>query len=113
MVDTPRRARILVLAKEGVSIMGKPRQYTREFKEEAVRLVESQDVSVRQVAGELGVSYWTLRYWLREAKDNGAEQPAALPLKEEVLQLRDENQRLRLEREILKKATAFFAKERE
>ena len=93
--------------------MGKPRQYTREFKEEAVRLVQSQDVSVRQVAEELGVSYWTLRYWLKEARDNGAEQSEALPLEQEVRQLRDENQRLRLEREILKKATAFFAKERE
>ena len=83
--------------------MGKPRQYTSEFKEEAVRLVESQDVSVRQVAGELGVSYWTLRYWLREAKDNGAEQPAAMPLEEEVRQLRDENRRMIRQRPVLKR----------
>ena len=93
--------------------MGKQRRYSREFKEEAVRLVEGQDVPVRQVAEELGVSYWTLRHWLKEARDNGAEQSQPLPPEEEVRQLRDENRRLRLEREILKKATAFFAKERE
>ena len=93
--------------------MRKPRRYSREYKEEAVRLVQNQDVPIRQVAEELGVSYWTLRYWLKEARDNGAEQPKPLPLEEEVRQLRDENRRLRLEREILKKATAFFAKERE
>ena len=93
--------------------MGARRRYSREFREEAVRLVETQDAPVKQIAQELGVSYWTLRYWLSEAKDNGAEQPEPLPLEEEVRQLRDEVRRLRLEREILKKATAFFAKERE
>ena len=93
--------------------MGKRRRYSRQFKEEAVRLVETQDAPVRQIAEELGVSYWTLRFWLKEARDNGAELPEPLPLEEEVRQLRDENRRLRLEREILKKATAFFAKEPE
>ncbi len=93
--------------------MGNQRRFSREFKEEAVRLAQSQDVSIRQVARELGVSHWTLQYWLRQAKKNEGEKPEPLPVEEEVRQLREEVRRLRLEREILKKATAFFAREPE
>ena len=92
--------------------MGNRQRFSREFKEEAVRLAQSQDVPIKQVAKELGVSYWTLQYWLKQAKKNG-KKPEPLPVEEEVRQLRVEVRRLRLEREILKKATAFFAREPE
>jgi transposase len=93
--------------------MGKPLRFSREFKEEAVRLAQSQDVPIKQVAKELGVPYWTLQYWLKQAKKNDRKKPGALPVEEENRQLREEVRRLRLEREILKKATAFFAREPE
>ena len=93
--------------------MGKQQRFSREFKEEAIRLAQSQNVPIKQVARELGVPYWSLKYWLKQAKNNDGQKPGPLPAEEEVLQLREEVQRLRLEREILKKATAFFAKEQE
>ena len=89
------------------------RRFSREFKEGAVRLAQSQGVPIGQVAKELGVNYWTLHGWLKQAKKNQGEKPEPLPVEEEVRQLREEVRRLRLEREILKKATAFFAREPE
>ncbi len=83
--------------------------YSREFKVDAVRLVSS-GVSVRQAARDLGVSEVTLRGWVKRAQS--ANTPGQeLTEAEELRQLRAENKRLRMEREILKKATAFFAKD--
>ena len=87
------------------------RRFSREFKEEAVRLAQSQDVSIKQVAKELGVKYWTLKYWMKQTNKNEGKKPEPMPVEQEVRQLREEVRRLRLEREILKKATVFFAKE--
>lgn len=103
-------------------------RFTDEFKSDALNLVRRGDRSLRQVALDLGVSYWTLRGWYRQSEmakrtKNGAR--AATPpssgtpeqeiqcLKRENAQLRRENDRLREDREILKKAAAFFAKESE
>jgi transposase len=91
------------------------RTYGREFKLEAVRLVTEQGYSVSQAAESLGVSANLLRTWREKLGQKGEE---AFPGKgrltttdEELRKLRDENRRLRMERDILKKATAFFAKE--
>mgnify|MGYP001103559929 CR=1 FL=1 len=86
--------------------------YTPEFKAEAVRLVRSSSERFTKVARDLGVSISTLRSWV-----NGARAPADPPLTEderrELQLLRRENRELRMERDILKKATAFFAKHSE
>ena len=87
------------------------KRYGREFKDEAVKLVEI-GTSVRQAASELGISEHTLRDWVKRARPKGAEHDRReLTEAEELRQLRAENKRLRMEREILKKATAFFAKD--
>ena len=83
-------------------------KYTEEFRQEAVRLIED-GASVRRVAADLDVSEWTIRGWLRKAREEGRRPRGKLSVEEENRQLREENRRLKLEREILKKATAFFA----
>ncbi len=92
----------------------KRRQFTKEFKAEAVRLVLDQKQSVTQTARDLGIWESSLTAWVKQAKiDRGHGPPGALTTEEraELAQLRRENRTLRMEREILKKATAFFAKE--
>ena len=93
--------------------MSKRRTYTREFKVEAVRLVTEEGCSTRQAAESLGVSQNALRTW-RKQLENEADN--AFPGRgkvssrdEQVRRLQEENRRLRMERDILKKATAFFA----
>lgn len=89
-----------------------PKAYTEEFRREAVRLMETRPVT--QIARELGIHPETLRSWRRRARatGDGAEVAATVPsLEEENRRLRRENARLLEEREILKKATAFFARD--
>ena len=87
--------------------------YTREFKDTAVRLARRDGVSVEKMAGELGIACWTLRRWLKEGDASAAPAQAAeqVDLRHRVRQLESEVRQLRMERDILKKATAFFAKE--
>jgi transposase len=89
------------------------KQYTKEFREEAVRLALEGRESRTELARELGVSVWTLREWVRKHKEqSGGRRPAgAETLEDENRRLRRENDRLKMERDILKKATAYFAKE--
>ena len=90
-----------------------PRGFDQEFRREAVRLAESGTMSIAQVARQLGVHLETLRNWRRKARQaaEGPDRPTTVPsLEEENRRLRRENARLLEEREILKKATAFFAK---
>ena len=90
-----------------------PRGFDEEFRREAVRLAESGTMPIAQVARELGVHLETLRNWRRKARAAADEtdRPNTVPsLEEENRRLRRENARLLEEREILKKATAFFAK---
>ncbi len=83
-----------------------------EFKAEAVRLVGSSERSVSALAKDLGVADQTLRNWVRHAEINDGVHDALTPSeREELRQLRREVRTLRQEREILKKAAAFFAKE--
>jgi len=90
------------------------RNFTPEFKAEAVRLCKVGDRTVTQVAVDLDLTETALREWVKRADiDAGEGPPGALTSDEraELAHLRRENKRLQLEREILKKAAAFFAKE--
>jgi len=92
----------------------KRRQFTDEFKAEAVRLVGESGKSVGQIARDLDLVESALRRWVEQAAiEAGRGTPGALTRaeREELVQLRREIKQLRMEREILKKATAFFAKE--
>lgn len=92
----------------------KRRVFTTEFKAEAVRLVRESGKSVPTVARELDLTETALRSWVRQAEvDAGRGAPGALTSeeREELGRLRRETRTLRMEREILKKAAAFFAKE--
>lgn len=92
----------------------KRRKYTQEFKEEAVKLITEQGYQITEAARNLGVNENMLGRWKRGIEGGGEE---ALGLQEgtaiqaELNRLREENKRLKMEREILKKAAAFFAKE--
>ena len=88
------------------------RKYTLEFKRSAVQLVNQQGYSVPEAAKSLGVDAHCLRDWLKKfSGDEGMAPAGEGALAEELRRLRKENARLRIEREILKKAAAFFAKE--
>jgi transposase len=94
----------------------KRRAFTPEFKADAVRLVKASDRGVGQVAKELDLTETALREWVkRDAVDAGKGPPDALTTveREELVRLRRDNKRLLMERDILKKAAAFFAKESE
>ena len=92
----------------------KRRTFTAEFKADAVRLVREGTRSVQQVAAELDLTETSLREWVTRAGIEAGRGPSdALTTAEraEFAQLRRDVKRLEMEREILKKATAFFAKE--
>ncbi len=92
----------------------KRRKFTAQFKAEAVRLCNVGDRSIGQIATELDLTETALRAWVKRAGvDAGEGPPAQLTTaeREELTRLRRENKRLQMEREILKKAAAFFAKE--
>ena len=92
----------------------KRRKYTQEFKEEAVKLVTEQGCQITEAARNLGVNENVLGRWKRDMERGGEESPGVKGgafLQVELNRLRKENKRLKIEREILKKAAAFFAKE--
>jgi transposase len=97
--------------------MSERRRFTREFKVEAVALITQQRLSVGEVSRRLGVGQGLLRKWrtqLTGGATHGKAEPEPGPaaaVEAELRRLRAENERLRMEREILKKATAFFARE--
>lgn len=92
--------------------MGK-RTYTSEFRESAVALVLRQGMKIREAAGDLGMSHHTLALWVNQARHGkgGFAPIQEKDLTQRVRELEAENRRLKIERDILKKATAFFAKE--
>ena len=91
------------------------RKHSREFKLEAVRLIRERGVSVAQASRDLGVHQTVLRKWVRDAVDDpaaaflghGQQKPEQL----EIARLRKEVAKLKAERDILKKAAAYFAKD--
>jgi len=87
--------------------------YPLEFKAEAVRLVREGGRTISDVAQSLGVTAESLRQWLKQADLDAGRRSDGLTSdeREELRQLRRENQRLRQEKEILKRAAAFFAAE--
>ena len=92
----------------------KRRSFTKEFKAEVVELCERGDRSIGQVARDLDLTETAVRSWVKQAAVDRGDGPAeALTTDEgeELRRLRRENRQLREEREILKKAAAFFAKE--
>lgn len=96
-------------------MLGRPSKWPEEFRREAVELVLTSGRSVADVAASLGVSPKTLANWVRAAREAGerALDPDALSESErtELRRLRREVSDLRTEREILRKAAAYFARE--
>ena len=92
----------------------KRRTFTAEEKAEAVRLVKSTGHSVYRVAHELDLTETALRRWVQQSETDAGEGPSeALTTseREQMVKLRRENRRLRMERDFLKEATAFFARD--
>jgi transposase len=86
--------------------------YPPEFREEAVRLVLTSGKRTSEIAADLGVSYESLRKWIKQHQVDGGNAPGVTSNeREELRKLRRENRILREEREILRKAAAFFARE--
>jgi len=98
-----------------MSNIQKPKQkvYTAEFKREAVQLLESSGKSGAVIAEELGISDGSLYTWRKQLTQQGEEafpgKGHQTPTEEEFRQLRAENERLKQERDILKKAIAIFS----
>jgi transposase len=108
LVDISRREKMTIMTPK------KRRQYTAEYQAEAVRRVKGGDRPLAQVARDLGLSMQTLWNWVHRGKGDSekGESGELTPMeREELKELRRRVARLEEEREILKKATAFFAKE--
>lgn len=90
-------------------------RYSPEFKDEAVRQITDRGYSVTEVAERLGVSAHSLYKWVKAITPNKREQHSQelIEAKSEILKLRGELQRTKEERDILKKAAAYFAREPE
>lgn len=89
------------------------RKFTKEFKAETVALVEQQGMSINQVAKDMSLTWSQVDKWVKQATADRGDNPSLLTSaeKEELRDLRKKVRMLTMEREILKKATAFFAKE--
>jgi transposase len=91
------------------------RKYSREFKLEAVKLIRERGVSVAQASRDLGVHQTVLRKWARDVvEDSVSAFPGhgqMKPEQQEIARLRKEVAKLKAERDILKKAAAYFAKD--
>lgn len=89
------------------------KRFTEEFKIEAVKQVTERGYSVADVAKRLGTTTHSLYAWLRKYGEPSPQQSAKTDLQEEVAKLKAELRRVTEERDILKKATAYFAKNQE
>jgi transposase len=90
------------------------RTFTKEFKQEAVQLVQSSQKSQAQIARDLGVADSTLSHWCQQLAEHGIQAfPGSghqMPQEEEIRHLKRENEVLRQERDILKKAIGIFSR---
>jgi transposase len=90
---------------------GVMRTFSKEFKEEAVRLVLDQGVTLSQASRDLGINISSLRNWLSKHREKqGVTSTSTESEAEELRRLRKENAVLKMERDILKKATAYFSR---
>ena len=88
------------------------RSFTKEFKADAVALVLDEGRTIADVARSLGIGETNLGNWVRQARvDRGERDGLTTTEKQELAGLRKENARLRMERDLLKRATAFWVKE--
>lgn len=90
------------------------RRFTKEFEAEAVRLVQASGRTQREVADDLGIGLSTLVRWVGRSRDRLIDEPpkpGSEDVAAELKRLRRENEILRQERDILKRATAFFVRE--
>ena len=90
--------------------------YTRELREEALKLVSEGGVSIPEVGRRLSISSSTIRYWVKASKEGklqevGRQQRPLTELEMELVRVKRELAQVKIERDILKKATAYFAKE--
>lgn len=92
-------------------------QYSKEFKLEALRMFENSDMTVQQVAEELGIARYTLYRWINQYGENPeaafpgrGKRKSQGPEEDEIYRLRKELADVRMERDILKKAVAIFSK---
>ncbi|WP_444928736.1 transposase [Microbulbifer sp. SSSA002] len=90
---------------------GTRRQFKPEFKKDAVALVSEQGYSISKAAEAVGTTANNLRRWVKELKQEECGLRLDAGERAELDRLRRENKQLRMEKEILKKASAFFAKE--
>ena len=90
-------------------------KYTKEFREDAVKLVTEQGYSSNEAGRRLGISQSNISRWVREYRKDQEDMAnggvTRKELEDKIRRLEKENRRLEMEREILKKAAAFFAKE--
>jgi len=89
----------------------KNKSYTQQFKEETVALVTEQGYSVTDAASAVGVRPNQIYSWKKRITDEASGERLSGEEREELLRLRKENKKLKIEKEILKKASAYFAKE--
>ena len=91
----------------------KKRQYTAEFREEAVKAALSEDRTIKEVAQSLGISYWTLREWKKEflGSQGEAKSKEKVSPEEENRMLRKQNTELQMDNAILKKYAAMLSRE--
>ena len=87
------------------------RKYTQEYKAEAVELVINSGRPVAEIARDLGINEGTLGSWVKKAKRDGVvkEKPLEVNERARLKELEEENRRLKMERDLLKKAAAWFA----
>jgi transposase len=89
----------------------KRRNYTEDFKRDAVALVTEQGYKTSEAARSLGIGDNLIRRWKREFEEEASGARLGTDEREELKRLRKENRLLRMEKEILKKASQYFAKE--
>ena len=87
------------------------KKFTAEFKDEDVKHVIERGLTLAAAARDLGIGEATLGRWVQQVRADAPEPALAWSEREELARLRRENERLREEKEILKKAAAFFARE--
>jgi len=92
-------------------MVDKQRRFTDDFKREAIRLVDSGGRGIERTARDLGISKSSLTRWMSERRETDLLSGPHDDMQKELARLRRENELLRVERDLLKKAAAFFARE--